>query len=121
MGACEGMYDHVRAAGHETGLTQDRLYHQCRRPFLFSVPESPVCWMKRMVEHRERYKRQNPFVCGQRGTLWWSDGGSLKEMSNGGVLCSKNAVCKYAGCHRRRWEDVRVYARWRRGCLGEYT
>lgn len=102
------MDDRREAAGCERGLTQDGLYHECGGLFLLSVPESPVGWMERMVEDRESYKGQNPLVSGEWGTLWWSDGGSLEEMSNGGEFSSENAVCEYARCHRRHWNDVWV-------------
>lgn len=74
-----------------------------------------------MVEHRKRYKRQNPVVCGQWGALRWSDGRSFEEMSNGRQLGSEHAICEYARRHRRCWKDAGVRPGGRGGGLGEYV
>lgn len=103
--------------GRERGRTQDRLYHECGGLFLFSVPEDPVGWMERMVEDGESYEGEDPVVGGQWGAFWWSDGGSVEEMANGGEFCSEDAICKYAGCHGRSWKDVWVRPGWGRGAL----
>ena len=109
------------AAGSGRGLTQDRLNHLCGNLFLLSVPESPVGWMERMVEDRERCERQHPLVGRQWGTLGRHDGGSVEELAHGGQFGGEDAICEDARRHRGGWEDGGVGPGRGRGCLGEYV
>ena len=102
-------------AGSGRGRTQYRLHHVCGIRFLLSVPKDPVGWMERMIEDGECDKCQDPLVCGEWGTLWWGDGGSVNETSYRGEFCSEDAICEHAGCYRRRRGDIVVYARRMRG------